>query len=196
MGIVIAAHVALWLWMIVPTAARPGVRRRRSPGAASVLQVELLASPPMPVAAVATATHRQALAPVARKPAAALPRARRSAAPRVVLLSAPATASSIAPAYIAGGDFDRRLRDSHLTPLPPKLPGGQRYLAANLRFVPLSHESVAAKVHAISDLIGFGWFDPVCPNARLELTRTRLQQIADGYTPGDLRRLLREHHCN
>jgi hypothetical protein len=51
----------------------------------------------------------------------------------------------------------------------------------------------AGKVHLIAALIGIGWFDPACRNTELVLAKSRLQQFADGYTPADLVRLVREH---
>lgn len=196
MGAVIAAHVAVLLWVVAPPAARPLVRRRRTPQS-DVMQIELIEPHPSE-SAPASPPQRSihSIAHATRVAIATPRRIRRTRTPRVTLLATPAAASSVAPTFIAGGDFARRLRHSRLTPRPPKLPGGQRYLAANLHFVPLSQESLAGKIHRISALIGLHWFDPVCKDARLELTHSRLRQIADGYTPGDLQRLLREHHCN
>lgn len=197
MGAVLAAHIAALLWVVIPPAAQPSVRRRQTANTANVLQVELLPSPPPAIAAsAAPSTPAHALSRVGHVATTSPQRTRRPTALRALLPSPPATPSSTTPAYIAGGDFEHRLRTARRAPHPPRLPGGQRYLAATLRFVPLSQESVAAKVHAISDLIGLGWFDPVCKDAELELSHSRLRQIADGYTPRDLQRLMREHHCN
>lgn len=196
LGAVIAAHAALFLWLIAPPIARPVVRRRRTSQVLNVMQVELL-EPSRTEPAPATRPRRpvRTVSHMTHVPTSASHRTRRTTTPVVTLLATPTADSSVAPTYIAGGDFDRRLRDSHLAPRPPKLPGGQRYLAANLHFVPEWQDSIAGKVHALS-LMLTGGFDPVCKDAHLELSRSRLRQIADGYTPGDLRRLLREHHCN
>lgn len=106
---------------------------------------------------------------------------------------ASSTTAAVRPAFIAGGNFDARLHSAQAAPSVPRLPGGHHYLASDLRFIPLQQQSIAGKVHRVAALIGLGWFDPVCKDAELESTKSRLQQIADGYTPADLERMEREH---
>lgn len=108
----------------------------------------------------------------------------------MTLLQAPGTVAST-PAFIAGGGFATRLHAAQTPPPAPKLPGGHQYTAVPLHFIPLQQLSIPGRIHKIGNL--FGWFDPTCKNAEYELAKTREQQIADGYTREDLKRLVREH---
>lgn len=191
-GLVLASHAALLIRVLMP-AAPASARRLAVPHAAGILEVELLPSPPQPVHAATRVpdvtgpalTHRISPRPI--KPHAAGP----TAALQATLGPAPATT---APAFIAGGGFTQRLRDTQASPHTPKLPGGHHYLAADLEFVPVEQQSIEGKLHQVAGLL-FGGFDPVCRNLRYELAKSRAQQIADGYTAGDLRRLQQAHHC-
>lgn len=88
-----------------------------------------------------------------------------------------------------------RLQQAAQSPNAPALPGGKHYLAEDLVFVPVEQQSIAGKVHKVAALF-FGGFDPVCKNTEYELTKSRAQQLADGYTQHDLQQRLREHHCS
>lgn len=104
-----------------------------------------------------------------------------------------ATAAESAPAFIAGGGFYDQLRHSQAAAPVPKLPGGHQYLHHKLAFVPVEQQSLAGKVHEYAGI--FGWFDPVCADAKLELAKPREQILQDGFTVDELQRRLRERHC-
>ena len=101
-------------------------------------------------------------------------------------------ASASTPAFIAGGGFATRLRAAQTPLSTPKLPGGRQYTAGPLQFTSIEQTSIAGHVHKYAGFL-FGWFDPTCKNAEYELAKSQKQQIADGYTREDLKRLVREH---
>lgn len=195
-GAIVAAHLVLVVALVPPPSPRqPAVRKAQA--SSNVLRVELLAAQPAlpPRAPRPVARARARRAPQHRSARTRSIAPRPSAGPRISLVpAAPATAAG-PPPFIAGGGFGARLRAAQTSPHVPKLPGGQRYLASDLQFVPLAQESIAAHVHKIAGFLGLGWFDPACKNIEHELAKSQLQMIADGYTERELERHLRAHHC-
>lgn len=195
LAVVVASHVALYAWLLAPSALpRLHAPHRTRVTKAGVVQVRLLEPPPptrprRPHATPPRLAWRQRprTQPVSAK------RATRQAVatPQIDLLPAPAV-SAQAPAFVAGGDLTRRLKAAGAPPPTVKLPGGHQYTAERLQFIPLKQLSLEGKMNRIAEFL-FGGFDPVCKNAQYELAKPRAQQIADGYTPQDLERLIREH---
>lgn len=112
-----------------------------------------------------------------------------------LLLTSSGTSAPPVPDYIPGGGFKARLSAAQSAPHTPKLPGGQHYLASDLRFVPPEQQSIAGKVQRVAGFL-FGGFDPTCKNLEYELAKTRGQMLDDGYTMSELEQRAREHHCN
>lgn len=197
-AIVAASHVALFLWVVTPPRPRPrGHRVTRSTPARIVLQVTLIEpSHPSVIPATPKRITNASTRAKNHSPRHFIqpPQTARAAPPQHTAAAATAnTTTSTTPAFVAGGGFNARLRAAGTaTPTTPKLPGGHHYLASDFKFVPVEQQSIEAKVHKVAGYL-FGGFDPTCKNAQLELTKSRAQQIADGYTPEDLKRLVREH---
>lgn len=194
-GLVVAAHVALYITMVIP--AKPGpARANTTRDDANVLHVMLLPPASTPRRESHPATRRMSMQTPLAQPRRVARERKRSGALQAVLAPAPATATTAAPPdFIAGGGFDARLRAAQAAPLAPKLPGGHQYLASGLRFQTIAQRSIAGKVHKVAGML-FGGFDPVCKNTEYELAKTREQMLDDGYTMRELERRLREHHCN
>lgn len=194
-GLVLASHAVLLVAIVIP----PTPKRQTESAFrvdANVLRVELLpSSPPLPPPRRWPRTLPVAH-PARRVTEPPLRARQREGALQVAL--APASASTLAnpaPDYIAGGGFAARLRDAQGVPPAPKLPGGHHYLASDLQFQTIAQRSIAGKVHKVAGAI-FGWYDPTCKNLEFELTKTRKQMLADGYSMHELEQHAREHHCN
>lgn len=189
LAIAASTNLALFVWLLVPPAPRP-LRARGQQPRTGTLRVSLLLPPPStPVYAARPHALQSRAAPShAVNPA----RLRRAAKPPQVVLLPAANSSARAPAYIPGGEFATRLQAAQAASPTPKLPGGHQYTAKPLPFISIERLSIAGHVHKYAGLL-FGWFDPTCKNAEYELTKNRKQQLADGYTPEDLKRLMRDH---
>lgn len=198
MGLVLASHVALLVVILSPPSRlrpRAGDPTPRSRDGA--LRVELLL--PHTIAhraprTVPVALGRPRPAHPPRAPATRPSVQRVAESGRPIARPAPPATASTAATYIAGGGFQARLRQAQSGPAKPRLPGGHRYMVTGFDFVPVEQQSIQGKVNKIGWL--FGSYDPVCKDLALEQTRSREQQIADGYTRADLQRIAREHHCN
>lgn len=112
----------------------------------------------------------------------------------VASLPPSSAASTAATAYIGGGGLAERLQHAQTQPATLRLPGGHHYMATDFAFVPAEQQSIKGKVDKVAALL-FGGYDPACMNLAREQGKSREQQIADGYTRGDLQRIAQEHHC-